>query len=737
LQAVQQKLSCVAEEVQRDAENATDDSPLMISLNRLKQNHDTTTRELAAKLHAGREELTHCEKEAAELARRMVEREPAYQAKKQGRFWTFAYWANRFNHAILDEVESLQKQAATVAENKQRLCTHIEQFTEQMNQLQRQFERERANCLEGEIQSRHEAVLLHQQTLEEEQTRVHAAWADLCRRLEADPAQLGPEAIALAHGAWQKRKKNDEQECQFARQWIQFVEEAGPSLAARLPGFANVLATTIQRWHTDAQVRDVAAGPFDMLIVEDAETLTEADLLKLSRQAARSVLVGQAPAEPVMRPTTEEKAARALLPPPLVSAACWNKLWQTLGGDAGRWPCTWQREQDKWVCRLMALSAEDRQHLESEGLADAPDIELRILHRPRTTPCLAEVIFAPSCSFANAFRFMVSEVQEFPLEPVGRTGWWSEDAQRHYRRLGPNAARIHAWLEIEPGVRLGITEATRASCLEFDKGAGWDCARASAWLYRYRPVHDHERTVFLQTAYRFAGPLAEVVQAVVHAGDWLTQEVCRESAVPPLTKRDWPREGAGLELDLTASRHADRLPVGLRQSLPAHGFVNYLEAQALIRRLEAWQRNEPAASCRIAVLALYEGQVELLRRLVEQSEILRARSFPLEVALPSRLHQRECDVVFLSLTRSHAHRSVAFGEDVKELPLALTRPRSGLIVFGDPGSMCKRTTWDGPLDHLDASSAQQELLRLTSLVAYLQKHGHGVPSANGIPNGKV
>ena len=85
------------------------------------------------------------------------------------------------------------------------------------------------------------------------------------------------------------------------------------------------------------------------------------------------------------------------------------------------------------------------------------------------------------------------------------------------------------------------------------------------------------------------------------------------------------------------------------------------------------------------MLAVYEGQVELLRRLVEQSEILRARTYPLEVALPSRWHQRECDVVFLSLTRSHAHRSVAFGEDVKELPLALTRARSRLFLFGDPG----------------------------------------------------
>src|SRR5262249_47814215 len=240
---------------------------------------------------------------------------------------------------------------------------------------------------------------------------------------------------------WQQKKKNHEQQRQFAEQWTKFVEEAGPSLAAKLPSFANLLAGTIIRWHTDATFREAGAAQMDLLIVEDAETLTEADLLKLSGQAQRCVLVGQALAEPTPAPTVAEKASRALLPAPLVSAACWNKLWQTLGGEAGCWPCAWRREEGRLVCQLRPLNAGDRHHLEREGLADAPDIELRILHRPRTRPCLAQVIFASHCTFADAFRFMMREVQEFPLEPLGWTGWWSEDPQRHCRHLGPNAGR--------------------------------------------------------------------------------------------------------------------------------------------------------------------------------------------------------------------------------------------------------------------------------------------------------
>ena len=138
----------------------------------------------------------------------------------------------------------------------------------------------------------------------------------------------------------------------------------------------------------------------------------------------------------------------------------------------------------------------------------------------------------------------------------------------------------------------------------------------------------------------------------------------------------------------------------------------------------------------VVVLALFEGQVELLRRLVEQSEILRARTFKLEVALPSRLCQRECDVVFLRLTRSHAHRSVAFGDSAHELPLAFTRSRSRLLVFGDPGSLSKRTHWHGPLDQLDAHAAHQERVRLSRFLAYLQKHGLAPTLHNGTTNGK-
>jgi hypothetical protein len=192
--------------------------------------------------------------------------------------------------------------------------------------------------------------------------------------------------------------------------------------------------------------------------------------------------------------------------------------------------------------------------------------------------------------------------------------------------------------------------------------------------------------------------------------------------VPALPKKEWPRIGAGLELDLSTPRIADRLPAGLRQGLPPRGFVNYVEAQALIRRLETFsQRDVNGQPVSVVATAIYESQVELLRRLATQSEILRNPRFSLEIALPSRLRQREFDVVFLSLTRSNDQRPTAFGKDLDELPLALTRARTRLFVFGDPGTLSSRAQSIGIVETWNAEESARELARITHLLSHLQR----------------
>src|SRR5262249_39396141 len=57
------------------------------------------------------------------------------------------------------------------------------------------------------------------------------------------------------------------------------------------------------------------------------------------------------------------------------------------------------------------------------------------------------------------------------------------------------------------------------------------------------------------------------------------------------------------------------------------------------------------------------------------------------------------------------------------LVLALTRAAARLLIFGDPGTLARRTQWQGPLDHLDEAASERERDLVCGLVAYLQGHG--------------
>jgi len=109
-----------------------------------------------------------------------------------------------------------------------------------------------------------------------------------------------------------------------------------------------------------------------------------------------------------------------------------------------------------------------------------------------------------------------------------------------------------------------------------------------------------------------------------------------------------------------------------------------------------------------------------LRRLIDQSAALRPHLARLQIALPGRMHQRECDQIYLSLTRSHSHRAVSFCADPRDLALAMTRARHRLVLLGDPGALCKRSSWNGPLEHLDAAAAVREREIITNLLACIK-----------------
>jgi hypothetical protein len=181
--------------------------------------------------------------------------------------------------------------------------------------------------------------------------------------------------------------------------------------------------------------------------------------------------------------------------------------------------------------------------------------------------------------------------------------------------------------------------------------------------------------------------------------------------------------GAGLETDLGDGRHADRLPQELRAALPARGLVNYMEALAVVRALEALAAAAPAGAAPVGVVALYQAQAELLRLLIGRSAALSAGRLPVKVGAPDAFREEEFATLLVSLTRSHSHRAVTYGDGPHLVELALTRGRERLVLFGDPGTLARRAQWDGPVDHLDEAASARERHVVAKLVGYLSGQG--------------
>ncbi len=125
-------------------------------------------------------------------------------------------------------------------------------------------------------------------------------------------------------------------------------------------------------------------------------------------------------------------------------------------------------------------------------------------------------------------------------------------------------------------------------------------------------------------------------------------------------------------------------------------------------------------------MALYPAQAELITRLLQRVPALLASPVTVEVGPPAAFRHRECLAALVSLTRSHTHRAVPYGDGPHALALALTRAAERVILFGDPGTLARRSHWQGALDHLDDTAAERE----RSLAARIVR---AIPDPEAIP----
>ncbi len=777
-----------------------------------------------AALHARRADLLRARDEAAarieaQLTVRRIDQEKSrgevakvleglapllslLEARQRKRWWSVQWWRARGEQNLPERVAALQTRKLTLDQQAAAIAEDVAKLQAQRRQADEQAQAEENRLRDGEIVQRQAAADARAAALVEEQRRAEDRW----RTAEA-PTEMTPAALQAARDGWSERLRAEVDQRESAESWERGVEAALATLPQRLAACANVVAATTTGLASDVHFGSRSAVAFDLLVLDEAEQVTESEFVNLARRANRWALVGQ-PMPDVDGPAAIRRTHPAKpLRPAALRPGFFQRLWNTLHGDPRRLPYSWARRDGRLSCCLHPVPPDHLQWLEKEHVADRPDIELCIVAPPRRPSYLAEVVFPAATTIHEAKEYIFRELGELSVQAGGHSLRWCESADRITLKLYPADDPDAVPVALEPGVceLVGALSADRAgndaapwhTCgLAFERAAGWTRERAVGWVETHLKARDLGRTAYLATPYRMSARLAQVLDDLVF-GECNALDGPRYAGLPgdaaaaPVefvavpagfsdieprrrgeTDGGWgsggaavaakPRAakgGAGFEIDLADPRRLDPLPPELRSLLPAEGLVNFLEAQAVVAALErlvadpALQiagAHHPAAPCTqptvngscpaptactprshcpvVAVVALYPAQAALLSLLIQRSPALIASDVRIEIGTPATFRQRECHVALVSLTRSHTHRAVSFGDGPQALVQALTRAAARVVLFGDPGTLLRRCQWAGELDHLEEADALKERDLTARLVRYIQGQGAHAPA---------
>jgi len=716
LEAVRRQLAQASAEVERDAANILGEPYVTLVKKRDEERTQAVKllTEIEEKIGPAEHELTR-QSEALAVA----------ESSQGARWWSPAWWLALIKgqpHARKAELKTqVQKSRDELAELRRRKADIELQEAE----AEQPFQAERQRMVHEEITVRQTSLTESETGVRAELDRLDKKWTALAERLRPDklrPQARTKQAIEDARQLWQQQRQHDEESCSLARQWVAFLQDTGERLAERLPALAGVIAATIAGW---SQAGAAIPGTFDLLVIDEAEQLSESALTQLAPKARRWVLVGSY-LGPSAAPSPAPANARQVRPVSTNRTSLFHRLWQLLHADLAHLPYAWRQENDRLVCQLRTLSSAERGRLELECLADSPEIELHILTMPRAEPLLAQVAFPAGTTLFQAKEFIFRELQEIPLQTAGRNAWLEEHAEHFLWRLTANSLGDAASVTLESGLYERIA-GEQTVCLEFAK-SHWTRARVLEWTQRRFRHRDLGRTVFLQVPHRMAESLATWVDDVLFPGTLTSLAVSRPPTPVvtfiPVTTKPEPQNGVKkqsrdlptLEIDLTTNRGADAVPPDLLAGLPRHGYVNYREAQAIIHALETLHQSEPPACCQ--VIAFFPGQAELIRRLLAKSTALAGRD--IAVGLPGQFTHGQCQVALLSLTRSNVQKSGIFVAEFADLIVALSRARERLILVGDPDTLLRWSQGQEPTESADPGPSKQWLRRLAS---YLRGQG--------------
>lgn len=138
-----------------------------------------------------------------------------------------------------------------------------------------------------------------------------------------------------------------------------------------------------------------------------------------------------------------------------------------------------------------------------------------------------------------------------------------------------------------------------------------------------------------------------------------------------------------------------------REEISANGtsFLNRIEA-INCERIVSKLFKDGVKPAQIGVITPYEGQRTYIVQYMQMKGSMDKEMYMnVEVASVDAFQGREKDYIILSCVRANNEQSIGFLTDPRRLNVALTRAKYGLVILGNPTSLCCNSTWNHLLLH--------------------------------------
>lgn len=133
---------------------------------------------------------------------------------------------------------------------------------------------------------------------------------------------------------------------------------------------------------------------------------------------------------------------------------------------------------------------------------------------------------------------------------------------------------------------------------------------------------------------------------------------------------------------------------------------NWEEARFVVQQLEQYVEMMTVQRLQrergdFGVISPYQAQIQLLRKLIKRSSVLRPLRGQITVQTVDAFQGQERDVIVLSLVRANADGQIGFLSDLRRMNVAITRARHKVIIIGDASTLTRHGFYRQLLEHIE------------------------------------